>query len=59
MDQALTAPEVTYVLGFTPQKPMVEGKFHTLKVKLAEGEKYQIQATNGYYFTKRSVGSGE
>ena len=43
------------MLGFTPQKPMVEGKFHTLKVKLAEGKKYHMQATNGYYFTKRSA----
>lgn len=55
MDQALAAPEVTYVLGFTPQKPMVQGKFHSLKVKLAKGKKYDIQATNGYYFSKKPV----
>jgi len=51
MSQALAAPEVSYVLGFRPPKP--DGKFHTLKVKLANGKKYDIEATNGYYASKR------
>ena len=55
MSQALAAPEVSYVLGFTPPQPFVEGKFHNLKVKLAKGMKYQIQATNGYYTSQKST----
>lgn len=49
MSQALEAPGVSYVLGFRPEKPKANGKFHSLRVKLANGKKYQIQATNGYY----------
>lgn len=52
MNQALAAPSVSYVLGFTPQKPLVDGKFHSLRVKVANEKKYQIQATNGYYASK-------
>jgi len=59
MNQALAAPEVTYVLGFTPPKPFVEGKFHSLKVKLANGKKYEIQATNGYYASKKPADPAE
>lgn len=51
MSQALSAPEVSYVLGFRPAKP--DGKFHALKVKLASGKKYDLEATNGYYASKR------
>jgi VWFA-related protein len=52
MSQALTAPGVIYVLGFTPQNLKVDGKFHKLKVTVATGDKYQIQARNGYYAPK-------
>jgi VWFA-related protein len=55
MSQALAAPEVSYVLGFRPPKP--DGKFHTLKVNVANGKKYEIQATNGYYASRRLVES--
>ncbi|MGC1372493.1 MAG: VWA domain-containing protein, partial [Candidatus Sulfotelmatobacter sp.] len=55
MSQALAAPEVSYVLGFAPQNPTMDGKFHSLKVKLANGKKYQIQARNGYYASKKLV----
>jgi len=55
MSQALAAPDVSYMLGFTPQKSTVDGKFHTLKVKVAGGKTYQIQATNGYYASKMLV----
>jgi VWFA-related protein len=55
MSQALAAPEVSYVLGFRPQQQIADGKFHNLKVKLADGKKYQIQATNGYYASKKPV----
>lgn len=52
MSEALAAPGVSYVLGFTPDKLMLDGKFHTLKVKVANGKKYQLQARNGYYASK-------
>ena len=55
MSQALAAPTVSYVLGFAPQGPMGDGKFHKLKVELTNGKKYQIQARNGYYAPKKSL----
>jgi VWFA-related protein len=59
MCQALEAPSVSYVLGFKPQNPMVDGKFHKLKVMVANGKKYQIQARNGYYASKLLVDEPE
>jgi len=55
MSQALTAPEISYVLGFSPQNIKVDGKFHKLQVKVTSGEKYQIQARNGYYAPKMTA----
>ena len=52
MKQALGAPSVSYVLGFSPQNLKVDGKFHKLKVVVKNGQKYQIQARNGYYAPK-------
>jgi len=52
MNQALRAPSVSYVLGFSPQNLKVDGKFHKLRVVLKNGQKYQIQARNGYYAPK-------
>jgi VWFA-related protein len=52
MNQAMAAPSVSYVLGFSPQNLKVDGKFHKLKVTLKNGQKYQIQARNGYYAPK-------
>jgi len=54
MTQALAAPTVTYVLGFRPQTTEANGKLHNLKVVVANGKKYSIQARNGYYATKKS-----
>lgn len=53
MNQALEAPEVSYVLGFRPEQPAADGKFHSLKVKVANRKKYDIEATNGYYSSKK------
>lgn len=53
MSQALEAPAVSYVLGFAPQNPVADGKFHSLKAKLANGKRYQIEARNGYYALKK------
>ena len=56
MSQALEAPTVTYLLGFRPQNLKLDGKFHNLKVTVAGGKKYQIQARSGYYASKKPVG---
>ena len=53
MSQALAAPEVSYVLGFRPQKAIPDGKFHRLKVKVTNSKKYEVEATNGYYAAKK------
>jgi len=43
------APELYYMLGFTPQNLKMDGKFHTLKVNLKTREKYDLQVRRGYY----------
>jgi len=58
MDEGLRrvadAPEFWYVLGFTPQNLKNDGKFHTLKVALANHQKYDVQARRGYYARKKA-----
>lgn len=44
-----SAPEVSYLLGFSPQNQKTNGQFHLLKVKLAGNLKYDIQARRGYF----------
>jgi len=51
---AAAAPEVSYLLGFSPVSLKYDGKFHELKVTLAGKQKYSIQARRGYYAPKRS-----
>jgi len=46
-------PEVSYVLGFSPQNQKMDGKYHTLKVALAQKQKYTIQARRGYYAPRK------
>ncbi len=46
-------PEVSYVLGFSPQNQKMDGKYHTLKVTLAGKQKFAIQARRGYYAPKK------
>lgn len=53
LSQALAAPNVSYVLGFRPDGATADGKFHKLKVEVANGKKYQIQARNGYFARKK------
>jgi len=59
MNRALEAPGVSYLLGFRPEKAIPDGKFHSLKVKVANGRKYEVEATNGYYASKKPVDSEE
>jgi len=50
--QAVAAPPLSYVLGFSPQNLKVDGRFHGLKVSLTSKQKYSIQTRNGYYAPK-------
>jgi VWFA-related protein len=47
--QAAVAPEVSYVLGFTPQNMKLDGKYHNLKVTLTNKQKWALQARHGYF----------
>ena len=55
LSRALAAPSVTYILGFKPLNTKANGKLHNLKVLVANGRNYSIQARNGYYATKKSA----
>jgi VWFA-related protein len=47
--EAGAAPQVTYLLGFSPQNLKLDGKFHALKVTLTNKQKFNIKARRGYY----------
>jgi len=46
-------PEVSYVLGFSPQNLKMDGSYHNLKVKLTGKQKFSIQARRGYTAPKK------
>jgi len=46
-------PEVSYVLGFSPETQEMDGHFHTIKVTLTGKPKYAIQARRGYFAPKK------
>ena len=48
-----SAPEVSYVLGFSPQNQKMDGQFHTLKVALTEKRKFEVQARRGYFAPRK------
>jgi VWFA-related protein len=50
--QAVAAPPLSYVLGFSPQNMKYDGRLHTLKVTLTNKQKYSLQTRNGYYAPK-------
>jgi hypothetical protein len=41
-------PETMYVLGFSPSGVAADGRFHSLKVRLAASKRYSLQARLGY-----------
>jgi len=47
--EAIAAPAISYVLGFSPQNLKLNGSFHTLKVSLTSKQKFSVQARRGYY----------
>ena len=63
MDEGLRrvadSPDYYYILGFTPQNLKSDGRFHSLKVSLANHQKYDVQARRGYYAPRRDVDAAE
>jgi VWFA-related protein len=49
---ATAVPEVTYLLAFTPEALKFDGKFHQIRVQLANKEKFTIQARRGFFAPK-------
>jgi VWFA-related protein len=47
--QAAAEPEVSYVLGFSPQNLKLDGKYHHLKVAFTSKQKWNLQARHGYF----------
>ncbi len=58
MRQAAAVPEVSYVLGFTPTKMKLDGKYHQLKVTLVNKEKWSLQARHGYFAPRSESAPG-
>ncbi len=49
LQELATAPEVFYLLGFSPQNLRLDGKFHSLKVSLKMPAGMSVDARRGYY----------
>ena len=47
--EAVAAPAVSYLLGFSPQNLKINGAYHTLKVSLASKQRFNVQARHGYF----------
>ena len=43
------APDISYVLAFSPQNSKMDGRYHQIAVKLAKKTNYTVQARHGYY----------
>lgn len=50
-----SAPEYSYVLGFSPQNLKLDGSFHSLKVTVKTQEKLSVQARRGYFAPKHAA----
>ena len=48
-----TVPEYSYVLAFSPGKPVPDGSFHRLKVRVPNDKGVTIEARRGYYALPR------
>ena len=53
------APDVTYLLGFSPEDLSPDGKFHSLKVNVKEERGLDVQARNRYYAPNRLASAGD
>jgi VWFA-related protein len=54
LKQLGNAPEVSYVLGFSPPNPKLDGRFHSIKVTVKGKPQYAIQARSGYFAPKKA-----
>jgi VWFA-related protein len=54
-----SAPELSYLLGFSPQNLKYDGKFHGLKVTVQPKGKYVVQARKGFYALKAGPVPGD
>jgi VWFA-related protein len=59
LQKAGAAPEVCYILGFSPPGQKFDGRFHSIKVALTNKQKYSIQARRGYYAPRKVNDPGE
>jgi VWFA-related protein len=57
--QAIAAPPVSYVLGFSPQNLKLNGSYHALKVSLTAKQKYSLQARRGYFAPRKAQDPAE
>ena len=57
--QAVAAPAVSYILGFSPQNLKLNGSYHTLKVTLTGKQKYSVQARRGYFAPRKAQDPAE
>lgn len=57
--RAADAPEFYYILGFTPQNLKSNGNFHTLRVRLANHQKFDVQSRRGYYAPRHDMDAAE
>jgi VWFA-related protein len=53
--QAVREPEVSYLLGFSPQNLRLDGKYHNLTVSLTRKQKWNLQARRGYFAPRADV----
>jgi VWFA-related protein len=53
-DRVSTAPEFSYVLGFSPTALKTDGSFHALKIRLPNEKGISIEARRGYYALKQN-----
>jgi VWFA-related protein len=53
--KAGSLPETYYLLAFSPQKLKYDGRFHALKVRLAERSRLTVQARSGYFAPRQSL----
>ncbi len=48
-ERSADAPEVRYVIGFSPSDPKPDGSFHSLRVKILNQRRVSIQVRRGYF----------
>jgi len=51
-ERVATAPEFSYVLGFSPAALKTDGSFHSLKIRLPNEKGVSVEARRGYYALK-------